>query len=200
MYLIKRYANGRYYDTVAKNYITRDRIIELVDSGEKISIVETRSGEDITERVLTQLAERAAGTGESCGDGSSRDTAETILAQLLKRGETAFDEGRKRLESIREGLGAGPREEVDRFLATLRRKKSELEELDPGELKEEFDRYRKNLNEWISGSVDKRIDEALRKMNLADRDQVRELSRSVERLSRRIEKLEQELADKDRPL
>lgn len=200
MYLIKRYANGRYYDTVAKNYITRDRIVELIDAGEKISIVETRTGEDITERILAQLAERASASGETCDGGPSRDTSETILAQLLKRGETVFDDCRRRLESVREGLGVGPKDEVDRFLATLRRKKSELEELDTGGLKEEFDRYRKNLNEWISGSVDKRVDETLRKMNLADRDQVRELSRSVERLSRRVEKLEQELADKDRTL
>lgn len=200
MYLIKRYANGRYYDTVAKNYITRDRIVKLVEAGEKISIVETRTGKDITERVLAQFAERKSGSGETSGGGPSHDTAETILAQLLKRGETVFDDCRRRLETVREGLGAGPKEEVDRFLATLRRKKCELEELDTAGLKEEFDRYRKNFNEWISGSVDKRIDETLRKMNLADRDQVRELSRSVERLSRRVEKLEQELADKDRTL
>lgn len=198
MYLIKRYANGRYYDTVAKNYITRDRIAELVDAGEKISITETRTGEDITDRILAQVSERASVSGETPDGGPSRDTVETILSQLLKRGESVFDEGRRRLESMREGLGAGPKEEVDRFLSTLRRKKSELEELDTKGMKEEFDRYRKNFNEWISGSVDKRIDETLRRMNLADRDQVRELNRSVERLSRRIEKLEQELADKDR--
>jgi len=198
MYLIKRYANGRYYDTVAKNYITRDRIAELVGAGEKISIMETRTGEDITDRILAQFAERESGSGEASDSGPSRDTVETVLAQLLKKGETVFDEGRRRLESIREGLGAGPREEVDRFLSTLRRKKSELEALDTRGLKDEVDRYRKHFNEWISGSVDKRVDETLRKMNLADRDQIRELNRSVERLSRRIEKLEQELADKDR--
>ena len=39
MYTIKKYANGRFYDTVTKNYITRSQIADLLASKKKINIL-----------------------------------------------------------------------------------------------------------------------------------------------------------------
>jgi len=64
MYTIKKYANGRFYDTVTKNYITRSQISELISSKKKIEIVDTKSGTDITKEIVTQIKAKAAKTGK----------------------------------------------------------------------------------------------------------------------------------------
>ena len=55
MYTIKKYANGRFYDTVTKNYITRPQISKLLKSKKKIEVIFTKTGKDITEEVVSQI-------------------------------------------------------------------------------------------------------------------------------------------------
>jgi polyhydroxyalkanoate synthesis repressor PhaR len=55
MPVIKRYSNRKLYDTDAKQYITLDRIAELIRKGEEVHVIDNATGDDLTTITLTQI-------------------------------------------------------------------------------------------------------------------------------------------------
>ena len=55
MVLIKRYPNRKLYNTETKQYITLERIAELIRQGEEVQVIDYASGEDLTAHTLTQI-------------------------------------------------------------------------------------------------------------------------------------------------
>ena len=53
--LIKKYANRRLYDASQSRHVTLEDIREFIMHGEKITVVEDKSGEDITRLILLQV-------------------------------------------------------------------------------------------------------------------------------------------------
>ena len=53
--LIKKYANRRLYDSSQSRHITLDDIRVLIVKGEKIKVVEDKTGHDITRHILLQV-------------------------------------------------------------------------------------------------------------------------------------------------
>jgi len=52
---IKRYPNRRLYDRQARRYITLQNLEDLVLGGKKIEVRDSRTGEDLTRSILTQI-------------------------------------------------------------------------------------------------------------------------------------------------
>ncbi len=52
---LRRYPNRRYYDCTRSQHLTLDEIYQLVRDGHTVSVRDSKSGEDITARVLAQL-------------------------------------------------------------------------------------------------------------------------------------------------
>lgn len=52
---LRRYPNRRYYDSTRSQHLTLDDIYRLVRDGYSVTVSDSKSGEDITARVLTQL-------------------------------------------------------------------------------------------------------------------------------------------------
>ena len=50
--LIRKYANRRLYDTGASRHVTLEDLRHLIVSGEKIKVVDDKSGDDLTRSVL----------------------------------------------------------------------------------------------------------------------------------------------------
>jgi len=55
MRVIKRYSNRKLYDTTQSSYVTLDEIAEMVRAGDEISIIDNKSGEDLTRVTLAQI-------------------------------------------------------------------------------------------------------------------------------------------------
>ena len=53
--VIKKYENRRLYDTHNSRYVNLDGVAEMVRSGEDIQVVDSKTGEDVTRHVLTQI-------------------------------------------------------------------------------------------------------------------------------------------------
>lgn len=53
--LIRKYANRRLYDTGASRHVTLEDLRQLIVSGEKIKVVDDKSGDDLTRSVLLQI-------------------------------------------------------------------------------------------------------------------------------------------------
>jgi polyhydroxyalkanoate synthesis repressor PhaR len=53
--LIRKYSNRRLYDTADSRHVTLDDLRQLIVAGEKIKVVDDKSGEDLTRSVLLQI-------------------------------------------------------------------------------------------------------------------------------------------------
>jgi polyhydroxyalkanoate synthesis repressor PhaR len=53
--IIKKYANRRLYDTSSSAYVTLDFLRELVREGVEFTVLDAKSGEDLTRQVLAQI-------------------------------------------------------------------------------------------------------------------------------------------------
>lgn len=53
--VIKKYANRRLYDSTGSRHVTLDDIRKLIVAGEKVKVVDDKSGEDLTRSVLLQV-------------------------------------------------------------------------------------------------------------------------------------------------
>lgn len=57
MVTIKQYANGRYYDTDNKKYVTKEDLAKLLAKKSKIKIIDSKTQKDITRKTISQLPE-----------------------------------------------------------------------------------------------------------------------------------------------
>ena len=53
--LIRKYSNRRLYDTSGSRHVTLDDLRQFVVAGERIKVVDDKSGEDLTRSVLLQI-------------------------------------------------------------------------------------------------------------------------------------------------
>src|ERR1700688_2119719 len=53
--LIRKYSNRRLYDTRGSRHVTLDDLRQLVVAGEKIKVIDDKSGDDLTRSVLLQI-------------------------------------------------------------------------------------------------------------------------------------------------
>src|SRR5215475_2712631 len=53
--LIKKYGNRRLYDTRRSRYVTLEDILEVVAAGEEIRVIDAKTQEDLTKRVVTKI-------------------------------------------------------------------------------------------------------------------------------------------------
>ena len=56
MRTIKTYANGRFYDTLNKGYMSKDQLAALINKKEAIKIIMHKTGRDVTQSVLKKMA------------------------------------------------------------------------------------------------------------------------------------------------
>ena len=61
--IIKKYANRRLYNTETSAYITLDHLAQLTRSGREFTVLDAKTGEDITHSVLTQIIMDAEAMG-----------------------------------------------------------------------------------------------------------------------------------------
>jgi hypothetical protein len=52
---IKRYVNGRFFDMDSKAFIKKDDLAELIRSGEKVTVLQSRTGVNVTREVTREL-------------------------------------------------------------------------------------------------------------------------------------------------
>ena len=55
MVTIKKYGNRRLYDTSSSSYINLEQLAELIRGGQEVTVVDAKTGEDLTREVLLQV-------------------------------------------------------------------------------------------------------------------------------------------------
>lgn len=185
---IKRYANRKLYDTTDKKYITLTRLTEMVKEGEEISVIDNKTGEDITASVLAKLI--------SHGEKEEHENLPpSALMRLIRKGGDTVADYAKKYSTIWQSALALAEDETEKLVNKLI-KDRELSESEGRNLKKEIRGYTETLKMWISATIDKRIKEMLDVMNLADRQQVVQLTEAIDRLTEKVDGLEKQLKEK----
>ena len=82
--LVKKYGNRRLYDTEASRYITQDELAQKIRLGSDVTVVDAKTGQDLTQSTLTQLIIEGRGAGAFLPVG--------LLHQLIRLGDDALAE------------------------------------------------------------------------------------------------------------
>ena len=82
--LVKKYPNRRLYDTEASRYITIGELTQRIQSGAEATIIDARTGADLTQATLTQVIIE--------GRGAGRLLPSPLLHQLVRLGDDALAE------------------------------------------------------------------------------------------------------------
>ncbi len=83
---IKKYGNRRLYDMVHKCYITLDELKSLIQEGHEVEVVDSKTGDDLTQSVLIQLIL------EDQKENSKRLFSSEILHQILQSQDQSIAE------------------------------------------------------------------------------------------------------------
>jgi polyhydroxyalkanoate synthesis repressor PhaR len=127
--LIKRYGGGsrKLYDTTESRYVSLDEIAGWVRAGERVRIVDSSTGDDVTGQTLTQVMLEAEKRGGSI-------LSVDLLHDVIRRGEQAVRAG---VAQVQDGVEQLMRVSMDRLppvrearaeMAELRRRIDELEQ------------------------------------------------------------------------
>lgn len=182
MHTIKKYANRKMYDTTDKRYISMTQLADLIKSGEEITVVDNRTGEDLTAAVVSQLIGREK-------KDSDKIVSSRVLMQLLRKGSGTLTDYAKRYVSLWQNALTMAEDEVDKVVNRLVKDK-EISKSEGSRLKGEIVGYSEAFRNWVGEIIDRRINEVLNVMNLASKDEIQHLSKRIDALERRIRKLE----------
>ena len=186
MHRIKKYVNRKMYDTTDKRYISMEQVARLIKSGEEVSIVDNKTGEDLTAAIVSRLIGQ-----EKKEKGSV--VSPQIMMQLLRKGGDTLTDYAKKYTSLWQHALTMAEDEVDKVVGTLVKDK-ELSRAEGSRLKQEITGYTDSLKSWIGDRVDRHMNEALAAMNLASRDQVATLTAKIDKLSREVARLKKQSA------
>jgi len=174
------------YDTTDKKYVSMAQLAELIKSGEEVSIIDNKTGEDLTAAIVSRLIGR-----EKKEKGSV--VSPRIMMQLLRKGGDTLTDYAKKYTSLWQGALTLAEDEVDKLVGGLVKDK-ELSRSEGSRLKKEITGYTDSLKSWIGERVDRSIDEALIAMNLASRNQVEALSVKIDKLGKEVARLKKSTA------
>ncbi|MEM6650657.1 MAG: polyhydroxyalkanoate synthesis repressor PhaR [Pseudomonadota bacterium] len=106
---IKKYANRRLYNTATSSYVTLDHLAEMVRDGEYFTVIDAKSGEDLTRSVLTQIIFEQENKGQNMLPipflrqliGLYGDNLQSFVPSYLEMSMDAF---RKNQETMRRSM------------------------------------------------------------------------------------------------
>lgn len=116
--VIKKYANRRLYNTGTSTYVTLEDLAEMVKRGEEFSVIDAKSGDDITHSVLTQIIFELENK-----DGQNMlpipflrqlisfygDQMQMVVPSFLEQSMIAFTKEQERFrEQMKIAFGSGP--------------------------------------------------------------------------------------------
>lgn len=114
---IKKYANRRLYNTGTSSYITLDDLAGMVREGVDFTVVDAKSGEDITHSILTQIImEAEAGDKPMLPVSFLRDligmygnSMQSVMPSYLEASMANFRKNQAKLASaIEKGIEGNP--------------------------------------------------------------------------------------------
>ncbi len=117
---IKKYPNRRLYNTDSSSYITLDALVAMIRQGREFVVLDSKSGDDITHSVLTQIVLESEGKGSQLLPAgflrqliSMYGEIPAVLPGYLEASLSAFRTNQDKMRNIMEGaLASNPLAEL----------------------------------------------------------------------------------------
>lgn len=119
--IIKKYANRRLYNTETSSYITLDLLSQMTREGREFTVVDAKSGEDITHNVLTQIIMEEEQRGKNMLPvnflrqliAMYGDSMQSMVPQYLEASMDSFRKNQLQFQEAMQGaFGGGPLAEI----------------------------------------------------------------------------------------
>lgn len=188
MKLVKRYSNRKLYDTERSCYVTLDEIAEMVRGGEDVSIIDNKTGEDLTTVTLAQIVYEA----------EKKDRRLLPLQSLQMIIQSPADFLSRLSRPVQEF-----REETQHRVDRLRKRAEEQQEELLGTVREFIDNIQRSLDD-IGKAIDERMKDSVDSLthvpNLADeisqlQGQLQRLEGEVSALRKAVQRVEVDATD-----
>lgn len=158
-----------------------DGIAKLVEDGEEIVVIDNTTGEDITTIILSQLISRNL-------SNNIQNASSEMLTTLLRKGSGGlFNFARKPVGLLQRAasLTGGSIDKFEDFITILHGDpdQDDLENQDDQEAEDQSS----ELKQWLNETIDGRIEQALKKNNLATKKQISTLRAEIKKLTKKIE-------------
>jgi polyhydroxyalkanoate synthesis repressor PhaR len=198
--LIKRYANRKLYNTQTSRYITLKGIAELIEQGEKVTVVDNETGDDITSVALSQIlvdTERSNGAVPQTLISQILERGGDVLYQALRRG---VDDATGGLEDLQEKMRRMV-EFTERGRARSPRSSTSEESAERGESKTSEEgssqRERQRMSDWVAFAspdfdhlVQGAVERVFKLLDLPRRSDIEQLNARLDRLATAMEALD----------
>jgi len=198
--LIKRYANRKLYNTQTSRYITLKGIAELIEQGEKVTVVDNETGDDITSVALSQIlvdTERSNGAVPQTLISQILERGGDVLYQALRRG---VDDATGGLEDLQEKMRRMV-EFTERGRSRSQRSSTSEESAERGESNKSEEgssqRERQRMSDWVAFAspdfdhlVQGAVERVFKLLDLPRRSDIEQLNARLDRLATAMEALD----------
>ena len=179
MRLIKKYPNRKFYDMEGKRYVALEDISSLVRAGEEIQVVDSKSGQDITTLVLSQILR------EQEREGSFLPRA--LLTALVRRGSGGLKQVRKSLEASLKALQVLEDDVQEKLDALVER--GEISQAEAQELREELLARARHSQTAMQERILKEIEASLLRLGVPSRSDVDGLNSQLAEIESKVDSL-----------
>ena len=70
---IKKYTDGRFFDTVNRKFLKPEQMAELIRKGEEFKVILTKTGKDITDSVIAEITKKTGTAKGKAGKQEKKD-------------------------------------------------------------------------------------------------------------------------------
>ncbi|HEX9115525.1 MAG TPA: polyhydroxyalkanoate synthesis regulator DNA-binding domain-containing protein [Anaerolineae bacterium] len=182
MRLIKRYPNRKLYDTEAKQYISLERIAELIREGVEVQVIDHATRDDLTTVTLTQVIFEQEKKQDN-------ELPRTILTALIRAGGDTVTSLRRTLTSPLDWLHQVD-EEIDSRLSVLV-KRGEMAEEEARHLSEQLLGHGRRITQ-AAPAVPNPVERLLSARGTPTRDDIAKLDRQLDDLLAALNNLEED--------
>ncbi len=113
MLTLKKYANGRFFDIINKQYVTKEQVSKLIEKKEKVKVILAKTGKDVTKSVVSSLP-------------TSKKTIKTQFEDHKKWIGKQID---KRMDTILEMMNFPNKQEVAKLSAEVKKLSKKIDDL-----------------------------------------------------------------------
>lgn len=188
--IIKRYNNRRLYDTFEKKTVKLKDLAQLVKEDVDFKVVDNKMGKDVTISILTKIF------SDTLSDDKKNLKQTTKLIRLLisRGGVMTKDIFEK---SILFGLGLFDltKEKAEKIVDEMI-KRGEMSHSDKAKaVKELLKGHEERINK-LKAKVDERVEEITAKVRGKEREELGQLHKKLDELTKAVERLEKKLGEK----
>ena len=151
--IVKRYANRKLYDTDRSCYVTLDDISEMIRSGEEVTVIDNKSGQDLTTVTLAQIIFEAEKKQNFMPIGLLRGLIQNSGGALSGFARDRVETVQNRAQEVQDqvsGITGKMRNHLEERIA---RQQSDLREV-LASTQKNLDEFQRNIEGRIQGGVD----------------------------------------------